>query len=387
MAAEEKPYRVYRGGRAKGRVPLQRLEEPKRSSRKKDEQAGAPRPPKKRHVGRWILVTLFLVIALLVAWGATSYLAFDNGMAEANERVPQKVSDLLQSQEGLLSSTPTTVLVMGTDGSSSGGRTDANRSDSIMLVRTEPRSHRVAYLSIPRDLQVEIPGVGTGKINAAFQTGGPALALRTVQALTGLDVNHVIFVDFDRFRSLIDALGGIEVNVPRPIRSNEFDCPYDAKRCQSWDGWRFEEGRQHMNGKRALVYSRIRENRLDPSETDFSRSRRQQQVIAATVDRLTSFRSAIRFPWIGDEVTRPLATDLTTNQAIGLGWAHFRADGGKALHCRLGGESATVGGESVILGSEDNVGVISMFMGRSSPLAPPEGFPYAPGCTVGDEGV
>ena len=95
-----------------------------------------------------------------------------------------------------------------------------------MLIRTDPGKRRLAFLSIPRDLQVEIPEVGVAKINAANQIGGPALALRTVERLTGLDVNHVAFVDFDRFRELIDAVGGIDVVVARPIRSNRFDCPY-----------------------------------------------------------------------------------------------------------------------------------------------------------------
>ena len=139
-----------------------------------------------------------------------------------------------------------------------------------MLLRTDPGKRRLAYLSIPRDLQVEIPGVGFAKINAAYQIGGPALALRTVEELTGLDVNHVAFVDFDRFEELIDAVGGIEVNVPRRIRSNQFDCPYKtAARCSAWPGWRFERGDQKLDGRRALVYSRIRQNLLNPRETDF----------------------------------------------------------------------------------------------------------------------
>jgi hypothetical protein len=67
-----------------------------------------------------------------------------------------------------------------------------------------------------------------------------------------------------------------------------------------------------------------------------------------------------------------------------LGWAYFRADTKKALHCRLGGEPGSADGESVIFGSEDNVAAIAMFTGRSAPLAPPKGLPYAPGCVVGD---
>ncbi len=74
--------------------------------------------------------------------------------------------------------------------------------------------------------RVEIPGHGAAKLNAASQLGGPALTLKTVKDLTGLDVNHIAVVNFDRFRELIDSVGGIDVVVPKPILSNRFDCPY-----------------------------------------------------------------------------------------------------------------------------------------------------------------
>ena len=181
-----------------------------------------------------------------------------------------------------------------------------------MLIRTDPgstgsRSSRSRATSRSRS-----PRSGSAKINAANQIGGPALALRTVKDLTGLDVNHVAFVDFDRFRELIDAVGGIDVVVPRPIRSNRFDCPYaTAARCAQWPGWRFEKGTQHMDGQRALVYSRIRRNLLDPSETDFDRARRQQQVVQATLDKVTSVGTALKLPFVGEELVAPLATDLS----------------------------------------------------------------------------
>ena len=294
--------------------------------------------------------------------------------------MPAAVKSELKSQDGLLSSTPTTILVLGTDGGTQPGRGDARRSDSVMLVRTDPGKHRLAFLSIPRDLRVEIPGHGAAKINAAFQLGGPALALQTVKDLTGLDVNHVAFVDFDRFRDLIDSVGGVDIDVPRPILANAFDCPYAPERCRSWDGWRFGKGRQHMNGQRALVYARIRENRLDPSETDLDRARRQQQVIQATADKVTSLGTALKLPFRAGSIVKPLATDLSAGQVMQLGWAYFRANPKSALHCRLGGEPGSADGQSVIFGSEDNVATIAMFTGRSAPLAPPKGLPYAPGC-------
>ena len=386
MPAKDKPYRVYRGGRVKGRVPLAR--ESVRASTTPGESApGAPKTTRPRRWGRWVAVGLIVFFVLLLAWGIASYHAVSSGVSEANDRVPVGVRKQLKKKDGLLVSTPTTILVLGTDGGTQKGRSGANRSDSIMLMRTDPGKKRLAFLSIPRDLQVEIPEVGLGKINAANQIGGPALALRTVRDLTGLDVNHVMFVDFDRFRELIDAVGGIDITVPRPIRSDRFDCPYKtARRCAAWPGWRFARGPQHMDGRRALVYSRIRRNLLDPAETDFTRARRQQEVVEATLDKVTGFGTALKLPFKGDKLAAPLATDLGAWQLMQLGWVYFRADKGKALHCRLGGDPATVGGESVILGSEDNVSTVAMFTGRSAPLAPARGLPYAPGCYVGSRG-
>ena len=74
------------------------------------------------------------------------------GIKDANERVPAAAAAELKSQDGLLSSNPTTILVLGTDGGSQPGRSDAHRSDSVMLIRTDPSKHRLAFLSIPRDL-------------------------------------------------------------------------------------------------------------------------------------------------------------------------------------------------------------------------------------------
>jgi LCP family protein required for cell wall assembly len=383
MPAQDKPYRVYRGGRVKGRVPLARY---RSEAPKTPAEAGAPDgPPKRRRPGRWIALGAAVFLLLVIVWSVAGYFAVRSGVSDANERVPPGVRRQLSKTDGMLVSTPTTILVLGTDGGDRPGREGANRSDSIMLLRTDPGKRRLAFLSIPRDLQVEIPEVGVSKINAANQIGGPALALRTVEDLTGLDVNHVAFVDFDRFEELVDAVGGIDVDVPRPIRSSKFDCPYKtAKQCSAWRGWRFARGRQHMDGRRALVYSRIRQNLLHPGETDFDRARRQQQVVSATLDKVTSLGTALKLPFVGGDLVTPLATDLGAWDLMQLGWSYFRADTGRALHCRLGGDPATVGGESVILGTEDNVATVAMFTGRSAPLAPPKGLPYAPGCIVGE---
>ena len=387
MATGEKPYRVYRGGRTKGRVPLERPQT------RRERDGRSPSPPRvRRPRRRWswkrrIGVTLLLVLLLIVIWSIAGYLSFRGGVAKANERLLKTspgIERALASQDGAVLSNPTTILMLGRDFANTDQRVTLNHSDSIMVLRTDPSLHRLAYLSIPRDLRVAIPGNGEQKINAAMQIGGPALVVRTIEALTGnaLRINHVMIVDFANFKDLIDNVGGIDITVPAPILSNKFDCPYDAAGCARWEGWRFAKGRQHMDGRRALIYSRIRENQLDPRDTDISRGGRQQAVLRAALHKLLGFGTFVKLPFNGKSLLRPLTTDLSAWQFVQLGWVLKRAGDGKALHCRLGGTSA--GGD--IIGSEDNRAVIAMVTGAAAPQPPRPGEGlFAPGCVVGNQ--
>ena len=379
MAHGEKPYRVYKGGRVKGKVPsVPRPERSRPAEVRPGETADRPR------WGRRIALTVLALVLLSVVWLVAGFLSFRSGVQDANARLPKAVEAGLAQQDGTLLSKPSLILLLGTDGDRTAARADARRSDSILLLRTEPGRNRLSYLSIPRDLRVDIPGFGPYKINAAFQLGGPTLAMRTVRALTGLQPNHVVMVDFADFRSVIDALGGVEVDVPKPILSNRFDCPYKTEaRCQEWQGWRFEKGEQTMDGRRALIYSRIRENQLDPAENDLTRGSRQQAVVDAMTDELVGLGTFLRLPFIGDDLAKPLTTDLSAWELAQLGWVRFRANSDRALHCRLGGEPSFAGGESVLIATEENTATLAMFTGRSAPQPPRPGTTFGAGCTVG----
>ena len=292
---------------------------------------------------------------------------------------------MLKKQNGLILSSATNILLLGTDHAENGqaGRSSDHHSDSMMLLRTDPGRHRLIYLSIPRDLGVTIDGVYS-KINTAMQLGGPKLAIKTVDNLFGsqLQINHVVIVDFGSFQKLIDAVGGIDINVPENILSNRFDCPYKtAARCQQWPGWRFHKGVQHMDGHRALIYSRIRENQLNPADTDISRGLRQQQVMQATLSKMASVSTFFRLPFDGGNLMKPLSTDLSTWDFLQLGWVKFRA--GSTIHCRLGG-SAT--GNGFITSTQENIQVIQEVLGNSAPQPPAPGTGlYGPGCVTGNQ--
>ena len=375
MPSGEKPYRVYRGGGITARLPRPRF--PRLRGREGEKLPGLP-PARKRRWWRWIPISLGVFLVFAIAWSLAGYFQFRDGVGAANKRVDEKTRRALDLQDGLLLGPASITLLLGTDHATFAGRESANRTDSITLVRTDPDHHRIAYLSISRDLRVHIPGYADQKINAAAQLGGPALAIETVRALTGLPINHVVVVDFARFESLIDKLVGVDIDVPAPIVS-KFDCPYSTEeRCSRWEGWRFRKGKQHMDGRRALIYSRVRKNALDPSETDFERAERNQQVLDALASKLTSFWTFVKLPFIGDDLLEPLATDLGAGQLLSLGWVKFRA--GKTLRCRLGGEPS--GGE--LIAHDENRLVVSMFAGESAAV---ELFPapFAPGCVTGNK--
>ena len=205
------------GGRVKGKVPSV---EPKRTG---------PRRPSIRLKPdrRWWKLLPALLGALPDPpdrLGARELLPVPGRRLGREQAARPRVRQALDDQHG----SATDILLLGTDHAQLSGRESANRSDSITLVRVDTDKHRIAYLSIPRDLVAEIPGYGTAKINAAMQLGGAALAVRTVRELTGLPVNHVAIVDFSQFEKLIDKLGGhrhrrpetdhLQVRLPVPDR-------------------------------------------------------------------------------------------------------------------------------------------------------------------------
>ena len=384
-ASGEKPYRTYRGGRQKGKVPLPGRER-RRSSEPTPQGRNVRRRPRRgwsrKRIAVWTLVGLIL---LLIVWSVAGYFSVRSGVSDANNRLQSTapgVGSVLHKQNGLMMSNSSNILLLGTDHSENGqpGRSTDDHSDSLMLLHTDPKSHRLVFLSLPRDLRVEIPGYGSSKINAAMQIGGPKLAIRTVEQFTGLPVNHVVVVDFGSFVSLIDAVGGIDVNVPEPILSDRFDCPYAASRCSSWQGWRFHKGNTHMSGHMALIYSRVRINRLNPGDSDISRGVHQQQVMQATLSKLASAGTFFRLPFSGGALMKPLSTDLSTNDFVQLAWLKLRA--GTTLHCRLGGRDL---GDGYLQPSENDALVIQEVLGNSAAQPPnPADGPFGPGCLSGN---
>lgn len=273
----------------------------RRLSRARGQDPEEPRLRERRAVtpGR----VLKWVALAITGWLALSLVLFMIS-AQLQEGVSAEAERALASSGNLVSGS--TILVLGSDArtgdSIDQSQQGPSRADTIMLVRASLGS--VRKLSIPRDIQAEIPGHGTQKINAAYALGGPALQIETVEAFlgNGLKINHLVEVDFKDFPELIDSLGGISVRNRSRICSPPFD--------NFWKGLRFRKGEIELNGRRALGFARVRKNDCAPGEDDRDRAARQQEVLRAMGARVKSPGTFLRLPWVSWQAPKALKTDM-----------------------------------------------------------------------------
>jgi polyisoprenyl-teichoic acid--peptidoglycan teichoic acid transferase len=234
---------------------------------------GTPPPKPKRFWLRFTLGALVIVIVSATAT-STSILLFIDSVAKAlshNNVLQNKVERFLAQTNG---GEPENILILGSDKRASLPG-DPGRSDTTMLLRLDPDRNAIAVMSIPRDLKVEIPGVGTDKFNAAYSYGGPKLTLRVVKELTGLPINHVVNVDFLGFVRAVDAIGCVYVDIDRRYYHN------NAESTEEYAEINIKPGYQLLCGKKALQYVRYRH-----TDTDLVRAARQQDFISAARQRV-----------------------------------------------------------------------------------------------------
>jgi LCP family protein required for cell wall assembly len=224
--------------------------------------------------------------------------------AQMQDGVSPQAERALSDDGNLL--TGSTILVLGSDArtgdSIDESQSGPSRADSIMLVHAALGS--VRKLSIPRDIEVQIPGHGTNKVNAAYAFGGPALTIETVEQFlgNGLQISHLVEVDFEDFPELIDSLGGVTVQNKTRICAPPFD--------NFWKGFRLRKGERELDGERALGYARVRKNPCAPAEDDRDRAARQQEVLRAIGDAATSPGAFLRLPLVSWRAPQALKTDM-----------------------------------------------------------------------------
>jgi len=230
----------------------------------------------------------------------------------------------------------------------------------IMLVHLDQTTGDARMLSVPRDLWVDIPGNGEGKINAAYAYGGPSLMVQAIRENLGIEVNHYVEVDFVGFISMVDELGGVEMTFPHPAR--------DAA-----SGLAIEAGTQILDGEQALAFARSRKyeelqngNWVYVEATDIGRTQRQQQVVRAILTELKTPGSIAEAGQIAGSMAQHMTVDgtLADSSVASLAWNFRGLITGSLEGQTLPVYGDSVGGAAVVRAAEpEATAVVEAFLG------------------------
>lgn len=326
----------------------------------------AARPPR-----RWLKRVLVMVLVLFNVAALLVYLQirdtesqFDENVQVADGVVPVLTPTVPDRSD------PVNFLLIGSD-SREGldslqhfGEAGGERADVVIVLSIEPDEGTAQMLSLPRDLYVDIPGRGKGKINSAFAFGGAPLMVETVRDYTGVPIHHYMEVDFVGFQAIVNELGGVDIDFPYPARDEK-------------SGLNVSAGSQRLDGFEALAYARSRSYQelqngswVSVDANDFGRTRRQQQLIFAIIRGLARPSSLLE---MGDLVGT-FAEYLTVDQNLAdgsltqLAFKMRSVRPGQIEATTLPGEVATVGDASVVVATQPEADQILARLRAGEPM-------------------
>ncbi|MFC9932584.1 LCP family protein [Glutamicibacter sp. NPDC127525] len=278
-----------------------------------EEHPARPRKKKKR-TGRAIVLSV-LALVMVAALVAAGYLwnlgrTFDSESQTITDAFPAEETRPEVNDE---SKDAVNILLLGSDTRATreadedsedfGTLPNGGRSDTMMLVHIPADRENVFVTSVMRDTWLDIPGVGTAKINRAFASGGVPKAVETLEGLFGVRINHVASVDFEGFKGLTDAVGGVTVNNPRGFKQSIVNGMY------------FPEGVQTLDGEQALAF--VRERKSFPG-SDYERVKNQQLFVKALLGQLMS-KETLTNPGKVSEVVSQIAPFIAVDETLDSG--------------------------------------------------------------------
>ena len=351
------------------------------TARARGEPAGGPRRWTWRRVVKWVGIAA-------LGWIVLSIVAFAVSAAIQSSKLAGGVSDVLHGNP-FLAVDPQTILVLGSDVRPSGlaapgQATPSNcvdaaskgegppsgcsyRSDTLLLVRAGGTTFR--KLSIPRDTLATIPGHGGQKINAAYDLGGAKLTVQTLESFLGINIDHIAVVDFNGFRDFVNAIGGVEVNLPERVCSQ-----ISGGASNGGFTLRLSKGTHTLNADQALTLARTRENSCGTGAftgSDIERGMFQQVILNGIKSRLTDpLRIPYNFihgPFIGWDAPRAFVSDmgaLTLPQLV-FSAAISGSSGSDVLK-----PASTDAAGNLVVSHAECVRAVTKFLGHAPPKSP-----------------
>lgn len=251
----------------------------------------------KKKILFWILG---IIGVLIVAGGAYAYSVYSNvssTLDAVHKPLERDKSEKRDQKVDVADKKPISILLMGTDQRES----ETSRSDSLMLFTLNPQKKSMKITSIPRDTYTEIIGKGKkDKINHAYAFGGIDMAVKTMENFLNVPVDHYIEVNMAGFKDIVDAVGGVDVNNDLDFTSRDTH---------------FAKGEIHLDGEKALKYTRMR---YEDPRGDFGRQMRQRQVIQAVIKKGASVSSLASYGDVLKAIEKNVKTSLTQEQMFDI---------------------------------------------------------------------
>lgn len=284
----------------------------------------------KRKSGRGKKIAIGIAIALVVALvGCGTALALYIGGINDKITTGNKTEDQLNAiDEQLVSADldkPFYMMLIGSD-IREGQSQSESRSDTNILVRVDGSKNQVTMVSIPRDTAIDIDGHGVSKFNNAYTYDGAAGVIREASELCGVEIAHYAEVNFGNLVSLVDAVGGVDVEVEQRIDDTDAD---GSTGIPGAERIIIEEGLQHLDGDAALVFARSRAY----ADGDFTRTQNQRKLIQAIVDKVLSL-PVTELPGVIEAAAQSVTTDLSVTDIINLA-QQFQDEGDMVMYSAM----------------------------------------------------
>ncbi|UFT99456.1 LCP family protein [Radiobacillus kanasensis] len=298
---------------------------------------------KKRKVKKGVLFTVLLILILILSFGGyLFYQAYDAAKESHQDLDREGNKSELREKAVTIGKDPISILLLGIENYSSNGKD--GRADTQIVVTLNPDTDQMTMTTVPRDTMIELTAdqvtseyAGTHRINASYTFGsitgygGNKLAVKKVEELLDVPIDHYIAVDFKGFRDIVDALGGVTIDIKEPFW--EKDIYNNNERIY------FEQGEAHLSGAEALAFVRMRKRDVNAS---YSRDERQRQFISASIDEAVSAGTIFKVGEITDILGENVQTSLSPTEIYALQKAYSSMSSSKIKTFEIPGEDQII---------------------------------------------
>lgn len=298
--------------------------------------------PKTKMKKRNIAIAIVAAALALVAIGCGVASAFLNNVSKdlnVGTKTEQEIEDIKRvlPEKKPEPADPFYMLLIGSD-KREGDPSMGQRSDTNIVARIDPANNTVILVSIPRDTKIQIEGYGTNKFNAAYAFKGTAGAIEAANELLGIEISHYAEVSFTELVGLVDAVGGVDIDVDTRINDTKADLDSDNNHVI------LEKGPQHLNGTQALSYARSRQF----ADGDFTRTSHQRQLVGAIVQKVLSL-PITDLPGVIEKGAKCVTTDLTISELLDLAQQFEDPKNLEVYSAMVPSTTANIGGVSYVI--------------------------------------